>query len=341
MLLRAAAAMHAHTGPTMQSSGAVTQMNWDSPEITALVRAALQEDIGSGDATVRALVPPGAVARARIVARQELIVAGVPIAALVFRALDSRITFTAPKQEGAAVRKGEALADIKGSAAAVLSGERTALNFLARLCGIATLTRRFVNALVGTRTRIRDTRKTTPLLRELEKYAVRTGGGSNHRFGLYDAILIKENHVAMAGGVKPAMDRANAFAAQTGVAAPEMTAYEGYRPPQHEPAFPAAAKGGALPVQIEIRNEEELREALQCGAEAVLLDNQTTAEAARLVSIARRVRSNCVIEISGGITLANARAYAEAGADFVSSGALTHSAPAADLSLLVETLSGE
>jgi nicotinate-nucleotide pyrophosphorylase (carboxylating) len=257
----------------------------------------------------------------------------LPIAERVFRALDTHIVFTALTQEGAAVRKGETLAELSGSAAAVLSGERTALNFLARLCGIATLARKFVDALAGTRAQIRDTRKTTPLLRALEKYAVRTGGGANHRFGLYDAILIKENHIALAGGVKPALDRAHAFAAQAGDAGREMTAYESYRPAESKPPGQQA-----LPVQIEVRNEAELREALSCGAEAILLDNQTPAEAARLVSIARRVRPDCVIEISGGITLSNARAYAEAGANFLSSGALTHSAPAADLTLLVETL---
>lgn len=308
-------------------------MNWDSPEISVLVRGALKEDIGSGDVTLMALVPRPASARARIIAKQGLVVAGLPIAERVFCALDTGMVFTVLAPEGTAVRDGETLAELSGSAAAVLSGERTALNFLARLCGIATLARKFVDALAGTRTRIRDTRKTTPLLRALEKYAVRTGGGVNHRFGLYDAILIKENHIALAGGVKPALDRAHAFAAQAGDAGREMTAYESYRPAETKPPGQQA-----FPVQVEVRDEAELREALSCGAEAILLDNQTPAEAARLVSMARRVRPDCVIEISGGITLSNARAYAEAGADFLSSGALTHSAPAADLTLLVETL---
>ncbi len=221
----------------MHSSAAKPEMNWDAPEIAALVRAALHEDIGAGDATAQALVPPTATARARIIAKQEVIVAGLPLAAQVFRALDAAIAFTARQHEGAALRKGDLLAEISGSAAAILSGERTALNFLAHLCGIATQTRRFVEALAGTRTRIRDTRKTTPLLRALEKYAVRTGGGTNHRFGLYDAILIKENHIAMAGGVKPAMDRAHAFAARTSPAAREMTAYEAYRSPEIAACF--------------------------------------------------------------------------------------------------------
>jgi nicotinate-nucleotide pyrophosphorylase (carboxylating) len=323
------------TASIMHSSDATPQMNWDSREIAALVRAALEEDIGAGDATVQALVPPGATARASIIAKQELTVAGLPIAERVFRALDGRVAFRARTQEGAAVRNGDVLAEINGSAAAVLTGERTALNFLAHLCGIATLTRRLVDALAGTHTRIRDTRKTTPLLRALEKYAVRMGAGTNHRFGLYDAILIKENHIALAGGVKPALDCAHAYAAQKGPARREVTAYESFATPGAGP--PAE---DPLPVQIEVRNESELREALGCGASALLLDNQTPVEAARLVSIARSIRPDCVIEISGGITLANARAYAEARADFLSSGALTHSAPAADLSLLVESVSG-
>src|SRR5712691_5290596 len=330
----ARAAKSCATLPTMHSSNATSPMNWDSPEISALVRGALKEDIGSGDVTLMALVPRPASARARIIAKQELVATGLPIAERVFRALDAGMVFTVLAHEGTAVRDGETLAELSGSAAAVLSGERTALNFLARLCGIATLARKFVDALAGTRAQIRDTRKTTPLLRTLEKYAVRTGGGANHRFGLYDAILIKENHIALAGGVKAALDHAHAFAAQAGDAGREMTAYESYRPAGTKPLGQQALP----PVQIEVRNEAELREALSCGAEAILLDNQTPAEAARLVSMARRLRPDCVIEISGGITLSNARAYAEAGADFLSSGALTHSAPAADLTLLVETL---
>ncbi len=320
----------------MQSLDATPTLNWDSPDVAALVRAALQEDIGSGDATVTALVSPAATARARIIAKQELIVAGLPLAERVFRALDAGIVFTARAQEGASARTREVLAQISGCAAAIVSGERTALNFLARLCGIATLTHKFADVLAETRTRIRDTRKTTPLLRALEKYAVRTGGGANHRFGLYDAILIKENHIAIAGGVIDALGRAHSYAANAARGEREISAYEFFSSGDRErPEVPE------LPIQIEVRNEEELRQALGCGAGAILLDNQTPSEAARLVKIARGVRRDVVIEISGGITLANARAYAEAGADFLSSGALTHSAPAADLSLLVETIAGE
>lgn len=312
----------------MNSADTMPQINWDSPQIAALVRAALEEDIGSGDATAAAIVSPRTTARANLIAKQELVVAGLPLAERVFHALDPKVVFSAKTPEGQLVRAGEILAGISGSAAAVLSGERTALNFLARLCGIATLTRKFVDTLAGTQTRIRDTRKTTPMLRALEKYAVRVAGGVNHRFGLYDAILIKENHIALAGGVKEALDRAHADARTKGDSVREMTDYEIVAP--HSGAR-------ALPVQIEVRNETEMKEALAAGASDVLLDNVTPAEAARLVKTARAIRSGVVIEISGGITLANARAYAEAGADFLSSGSLTHSVPAADLSLLVET----
>ncbi len=221
---------------------------------------------------------------------------------------------------------------INGNACAILTGERTTLNFLAHLCGIATLTRRFVEQLAGTRTRIRDTRKTTPGLRALEKYAVKTGGGSNHRFGLYDAILLKENHIALAGGIKEALDKAHTHTS------PKVP------PPRAASAYDAAGLDpevvgpGPLAVQIEVRDQKELVEALRAGAEAVLLDNMTPERAADCVKIARGIRAECVIEISGGITLDNARAYAETGADFLSSGMLTHSAPAANLSLLVDNI---
>jgi nicotinate-nucleotide pyrophosphorylase (carboxylating) len=244
--------------------------------------------------------------------------------------LDPEILVNYPHNDGSFVEPGAEIVQIKGSAQAILTGERTTLNFLARLCGIATLTRRFVEQLAGTRTRIRDTRKTTPGLRALEKYAVKTGGGANHRFGLYDAILLKENHIALAGGIRQALDKAHTHVS------PKVP------PPRAASAYDAAGLDpevvgpGPLPVQIEVRDRKELLEALDAGAEAVLLDNMTRERAAECVKIARDVRVECVIEISGGITLENVRAYAEMGADFLSSGMLTHSAPAANLSLLVD-----
>jgi len=305
-------------------------MDWNSEYIADVVRRALEEDMGTGDATTEAVVPPRAAARAHILARQTLVCAGLPIAEGVFRALDPETVVTLPHNDGSFVEPGAEIVQIKGNARAILSGERTVLNFLAHLCGIATLTRRFVEQLAGTRTRIRDTRKTTPGLRALEKYAVRTGGGANHRFGLYDAILLKENHAALAGGIKQALDKAHTFAGPHVAAPRTASAYDAAG------LDPEVVGPGPLPVQVEVRNERELVEALGAGAEAVLLDNMTAARAAECVKIARGMRGDCVIEISGGITLENARAYAEAGADFLSSGMLTHSAPAANLSLLVD-----
>src|SRR6266700_648378 len=308
-----------------------TTMDWNSEYIADLVRRALKEDVGSGDATSTATIPE-ASARAHILARQTLVCAGLPIAEKVFRALDPEIRVHCLHNDGSFAEPGAEIVQVMGNARAILTGERTALNFLAHLCGIATLTRRFVEQLATTKTRIRDTRKTTPGLRALEKYAVKTGGGANHRFGLYDAILLKENHIALAGGIKAALDKAHTYAS------PKLP------PPRAASTYDAAgldpevAGPGPLSVQIEVRDERELREALEAGAESVLLDNMTPARASECVKIARGLRSDCVIEISGGITLDNARAFAETGADFLSSGMLTHSAPAVNLTLLVDNI---
>jgi nicotinate-nucleotide pyrophosphorylase (carboxylating) len=306
-------------GPGEEAAG----LDWAAPEIVRLVRAALEEDLGGGDRTAQAIVAAEAAARARIGAKQPLVLAGLPLAERVFRELDSAIRIDARAAEGANVAAAETIAEIAGRARAILSGERTALNFLAHLSGVATLTRQFVQAIAGTRARLRDTRKTTPLLRRLEKYAVRLGGGTNHRFGLDDGILVKENHVALAGSVREAVSRALAAREPA-----EMTGYESFR---------AAPSRGRLRVEVEVHDEAELREALAAGADEVLLDNLSPEEAARLVQAARKLQPACVIEISGGLKPGNIRAYAETGADFLSVGALTHSAPAADLSLLVES----
>jgi nicotinate-nucleotide pyrophosphorylase (carboxylating) len=306
-------------------------MDWNSQEVDGLLRAALSEDLGSGDATALATIPAAAMARARIMAKAPLVCAGLPIAERVFRALDPDVRLRPAAKDGEYLEKGCELLGIHGQARAILSGERTALNFLAHLSGIATLTRHFVQLLSGTNAKIRDTRKTTPGLRLLEKYAVRMGGGTNHRLGLYDAILLKENHIALAGGVKAALDQAHAYACSH-MKTPEMTAYEAAGGPSTNRV------DRSLPVQIEVCGEGELREALEAGAESVLLDNMTPDAAASCVNLARSLRKDSIVEISGGITLDNARAYARTGADFLSSGALTHSAPAADLSLLVDLL---
>lgn len=309
-------------------------MNWQSEDITALVRRALAEDVGTGDATCEATIPENATASARILTRQELVCAGLPLAERVFQLLDPQIEVQMLQNDGSSARADDTLLRISGRARAVLTGERTALNFLGRLCGIATLTKRFVEQVAGTRTKIRDTRKTTPGLRGLEKYAVRMGGGTNHRMGLYDAILLKENHIAVAGGIKAALDRANSYASLRDRPA-EMTAYEAAGNPRH------TGRTDSLSVQIEVRNERELREALEAGAQAILLDNMSPEEARRNADLARKLRSDCVIEISGGITLENARAYAQTGADYLSSGTLTHSAAAANLTLLVDSIESE
>jgi nicotinate-nucleotide pyrophosphorylase (carboxylating) len=307
-------------------------MDWNSEYIVDLVRRALAEDVESGDATTAATVPAQAEARAHILTRQTLVCAGLPIAEKVFRALDPEIHVTCPHNDGSFVEPGVEIVQIRGNARAILTGERTALNFLAHLCGIATLTRRFVEQLAATKTRIRDTRKTTPGLRALEKYAVKTGGGANHRFGLYDAILLKENHIALAGGIRAALDKAHTYTAPKAPPPRTASAYDAAG------LDPEVVGPGPLPVQIEVRDVRELIEAIGAGAEAVLLDNMSPERAAECVKIARGLRGDCVIEISGGINLENARAYAEAGADFLSSGMLTHSAPAANLSLLVDSI---
>jgi nicotinate-nucleotide pyrophosphorylase (carboxylating) len=269
------------------------------------------------------------VGRARILARAPLVCAGLPIVERVFRVLDPAMQIEFRAKDGDLIEKHREVMRLKGRARAILTGERTALNFLAHLSGIATLTRRFVEQLKGTKAKIRDTRKTTPGLRMFEKYAVRMGGGTNHRFGLYDAILLKENHITLSGGVKAALDEAHAYAS-TQVRQREISAYEAVGSPAR------AIANDSLPIQIEVKDERELREAVTSGAESVLLDNMTAEHARSCVALARSLRNDCVVEISGGITLENARAYAQTGADYLSSGALTHSAPAADLSLLVD-----
>jgi nicotinate-nucleotide pyrophosphorylase (carboxylating) len=309
-------------------------MDLDLRELDDLIRRALAEDVGSGDVTSLATIPATALAQARIIAKAPLVCVGLPLAERAFQSLDADASIKLLAKDGDLVEKGRELLQIRAKARAVLTAERTALNFLAHLSGIATLTHRFVERLAGTNARIRDTRKTTPGLRMLEKYAVRMGGGTNHRIGLYDAILLKENHIALAGGVTAALGQAHAYVSSQ-MKPQEMTAYEAIAAPR------ADSPSTSLPIQIEVRDERELREALEAGAESVLLDNMTPDAAGRCVKLARSLRRDCVVEISGGITLENARAYAETGADFLSTGALTHSAPAADLSLLVDGIEGK
>jgi nicotinate-nucleotide pyrophosphorylase (carboxylating) len=270
-------------------------------DLDAIVRRALDEDVGPGDVTTRATVPPGTRARARITQKQPGVVFGLDAAEATFRALDPDAAITRLSTEGE-WREGGPVLDVEGDAAALLTAERTALNFLQRLSGVATLTARYVGAIAGTGARILDTRKTTPGLRALEKAAVAAGGGTNHRAGLYDAVLIKENHAAMAGGVGAAVEAAR-----------------------------AAAPG--VPLEVECRDLAEVDEALAAGAPRLLLDNMTPA---RLREVVAHVDGRAELEASGGVTLETVGDIAASGVQFVSVGALTHSAPALDLSLLLE-----
>src|SRR5260370_102884 len=280
-------------------------MDWNPPYIANLVRRSMEEDIGTGDATTEAVVPPRASARAKILARQTMVCAGLPIAEKTFRALDPEVRVIFPHNDGSFVEPGAEILQVRGNARAILTGERTTLNFLAHLCGIATLTRRFVEQLAGTKTRIRDTRKTTPGLRALEKYAVKTGGGANHRFGLYDAILLKENHIALAGGIKAALDKAHTHVSPKLPAPRAASAYDAAG------LDPEVVGPGPLPVQVEVRDQKELQEALAAGAEAVLLDNMTPERSASCVKMARGIDAECVIEVSGRIPLRNAQPHRE------------------------------
>ena len=274
--------------------------------VDTLIDRALAEDVGTGDLTSEAVVPEDARAAARIDQRGAGVVAGLKVAETVFRRVDPALRWHPHVAEGE-WRDGGLVAEVAGPARAILRGERVALNFLGRLSGVATLTARYVRAVEGTGARILDTRKTTPGLRALEKQAVLTGGGENHRAGLHDALLVKENHAAIAGGVGAATRRAR------------------------------AAAGPGTEVVVECATLAELDEALAAGARRVLLDNMAPDELGQAVA---RTGGRAALEASGGVTLDNVRAIAEAGVDFISVGALTHSAPALDLSLSLEPLAG-
>lgn len=267
-----------------------------------LVERALAEDLGSGDVTSNACLPEALRVEAEIEARAPLVVCGLAVAAACFAAVDPRVEFTPLRRDGDVVTGVTPLARIDGSARPVFAGERIALNFLGRMCGIASLTRRYVEAVAGTGARILDTRKTLPGWRALDKYAVAVGGGSNHRFGLYDAVLIKDNHIAAAGGVSAAVKAARSSAAPH------------------------------LAIQVEVESLAQAEQALQAGAHMLLLDNRTPDELREFVA---RYGERAALEASGGVTLANVRAVAETGVHRISIGALTHSAPAADVALEV------
>jgi nicotinate-nucleotide pyrophosphorylase (carboxylating) len=272
--------------------------------LTAVVQRALDEDLGAGDLTGEATVPVDARARARIFQKEAGVIYGMDAAALAFTLLDPEAGVTRNAPEGEWRQAGGVVLTVEGMARALLAGERTALNFLQGLSGVATLAARCSAALAGTRVQVLDTRKTTPGLRALEKAAVAAGGGANHRHGLFDAILIKENHIALAGGVAAA------------VAA-------------------VRARAPGLAVEIEVRNADEIEAALAVGAERLMLDNMSIPE---LLDAVAQVGGRAALEASGGVTLETLKAVASTGVDFISMGALTHSAPALDLSMILEPI---
>jgi nicotinate-nucleotide pyrophosphorylase (carboxylating) len=289
-------------------------MDWNSRRITAVIENALLEDRATRDATSYACIDPNQRASATILAKQDCILAGIGCVSRildVYAALDGAVTShyevtTHPEIfDGIRLHKGQSVAVIRHNARVILSCERVILNFMQRLSGIATLTRQFVDAVSGTKARILDTRKTVPGLRMLDKYAVRCGGGQNHRLDLSDGVLIKNNHIALAGGVAPALERAH------------------------------KNRRGEQIIEIEVRSLEELDQALEHGGEAILLDNMSVEDVKRAVERCSRVPRRIPLEVSGGITLENVRAYAETGVNFISVGALTHSARATDMSLRV------
>ncbi|MCY4386253.1 MAG: carboxylating nicotinate-nucleotide diphosphorylase [Desulfurellaceae bacterium] len=275
---------------------------FDHPAVDRLICLALEEDIGRGDATTRATIPSNQAAHGKIMAKADLVLAGLPIIALVLAQTDKTAGVRLLAQEGRQVPVGTVVAEVWGQAAGLLTAERTLLNFLQHLSGVATLTRKFVEAVAGTRCTIIDTRKTLPGLRLLDKYAVVQGGGRNHRLGLDDGVLIKDNHIAVCGGVGAAVRRARSQASTW------------------------------LRIEVECTTMAEVQEALDAQADIILLDNMTTTQMTEAVQL---IHGRALVEASGNISLARVREVAETGVDFISVGVLTHSTPAADLSMSV------
>lgn len=281
----------------------------DSGNTMAQIGEFLAEDLGRGDITTQACVPSEAGGVGRFLAKEDIVICGLEVAEAVFLHLDPESPELEPVfNDGDEVTAGTVFATMKGFADVLLAGERTALNLIQRLSGIATLTRQYVKAVEGTNASIVDTRKTTPGLRLLEKYAVTIGGGKNHRLGLDDGVLIKDNHIALAGGVREAVTAAK------------------------------SSVGHLHKIEIEITNWAQLREAVEAGADIIMIDNQTPAEAQKLVEMARSMNPQILIEASGGMNLDTVRAYAEAGVDLISVGKLTHSARAVDISFKIQTV---
>lgn len=270
--------------------------------VNRLIDLALEEDLGPCDITTEATVSPDAGGAGDVIAKENFILAGLEISRRAFERLDGQINFSSKFEDGARVEKGRVVFSVEGRLSTILKGERTALNFIQRLSGIATLTGRYVGAIKSKSARIVDTRKTTPGWRELEKYAVRIGGGSNHRMGLYDGVLIKDNHIAACGGVRTAVERA--------------------RKNVHH----------LVKIEVEVSDMAELEQAIEAGADVIMLDNMTPGQIEKAVSI---IDKRALVEVSGGVNLENIVSMAEAGVDIISVGALTHSAKSVDMSMKI------
>jgi len=287
----------------------------DYKEIIPIIDRALAEDVGEGDVTTGWTIPGSAQARAGLIAKAEGVVAGLDVAQWVFERVDAGVVFEARVKDGDRVGPGDAIADVRGSARGLLTGERTALNFLQRMSGIATMAAQFVQAVAGTGARILDTRKTAPGLRLLDKYAVAAGGGQNHRIGLFDMVLLKENHIEAADGIGPAV-----LAVRRGM----------------------ARDGRSVKIEVEVETLAELEEALSVGVDRVMLDNMNLDEMRQAVDRVRKMDGlRPELEASGNVSMETVRAIAETGVDFISIGALTHSVKAMDISLLFRAARGD
>lgn len=276
--------------------------------LSEFISNALKEDIATGDITTELTIPPGHMSAAKVIAKENLILAGLPIFTEVFKYLSEEITIHSFFNDGDHVSSGSVIAQLKGNTRYLLMGERVALNILQRLSGIATLTHSFVEKVKDTGATILDTRKTTPTLRPLEKYAVTVGGGKNHRSGLFDGILVKDNHIEAAGGIRKAL------------------------------AMLRKKRPHLMKIEVEVKNLDELKEALEEGADAVLLDNMKPEEIEEAVRLKRRINPDVVLEASGGVSLENVRHFALTGVEYISVGAITHSARAMDISMKIENI---
>ena len=290
------------------SSRRKLKMELDAGIIYAYAADLLKEDLGRGDITTQSTVRGGARGRGRFLAKQDFVLCGLEVAEAVFGTLDSSLQLESRFYDGDLIKTGTEFARIEGSAAVLLAGERTALNLMQRMSGVATLTRKYVDLVAGTGARIVDTRKTTPGLRLLEKYAVTVGGAHNHRFGLDDGILIKDNHIAMAGGVRRAIELARQSATHL------------------------------MKIEVEVSNESQLLDALSSRADVIMLDNMGPDEMRKCVRLIREKSPGCLIEASGGVSLETVRGIAECGVDLISVGAITHSATAVDISMKMTAL---